>query len=104
MENNGHFSQLVIDNEVHIAWLEVHSGAELTITAAGKLTVDGSYTYSEGISLYGGFLHSDGKIIFKDIEIEFIANLAPVCLSQKTTYYSELHDYEFCVEASDFDR
>jgi hypothetical protein len=100
MENSGHFSQPVINDEVHIAWLEIHSGAELTIAATGQLTLEGTYTYSEGISIYGGNLSSDGEIIFKDIEAGFIAALSPICLSKKISFYSQLHGYEFCVVSS----
>jgi hypothetical protein len=99
-EYNGHFSQPVINAAVQVSWLEIHPGAELTITPSGQLTIDGSFTYSEGVSIYGGNIRSDGEIVFKDIDSEFIAKLDPVCLNQKTTYYSEIHGYEFCVVSS----
>lgn len=100
MENNGHFSQPVIDGEAIVAWVEIHAGASLSVTQTGSLTIDGEYTYSEGISIYGGKLDSGGEIILKDIDTEFIAKMEPVCLSQKITYYSSLHGCEFCVVSS----
>ncbi len=100
MDNNSHFSQPVINEEVHIVWLEIHAGAELTITTTGQLILDGSYTYSQGISMYGGNLSSEGEIIFKNIEAEYIANLSPINLSEKINYYSKLHGYEFSIVSS----
>ena len=98
--NSGHGAQPVIESNVHIAWLEIHSGAKLAISEGSQLILDGAYTYSEGISIYGGDLYSEGEILFKDIEFEFIANLSPVCLDPKVSYYSELYRYEFCVASS----
>lgn len=103
-ENNGHFAQPIIDSEIHVAWVEIHVGSSLSVTKNGKLLVDGEHTYSEGISIYGGDLASDGEIILKDINVEFIAAMQPVCLSQKITYYSTLHGYEFCVVSSEFSK
>ena len=97
MEYNGHFSQPVIDAAVQVAWLEIHPGAELTITSSGQLTIDGTFTYSEGISIYGGSISSAGEIVFKNIDATFIANLAPSLLEERTRYFSELHQYEFSV-------
>ena len=42
LRNNGHFAQPVIDREVHVAWVEIHAGAELTITSSGQLILDGT--------------------------------------------------------------
>jgi hypothetical protein len=100
MTHNGHFSQPVINTKVHIAWLEIYAGAELTLAPSGQLTLDGTYTYSEGISMYGGHLSSAGEIIFKDIEFEFIAALSPVCLGERVSFYSQSYGYEFSVVSS----
>ena len=101
-ENNGHFSQPVLDRAAQVASLEIGAGAELHITQNGKLVVDGAYTYSEGISMYGGKLVSEGAIILKDIEPEFIAKLDPVFQSLQVTYSSQSQDYEFSAASSDY--
>jgi hypothetical protein len=101
MENSGHFSQPVINGKVHIAWLEIHSGATLEVTNSGVLLVDGTYTYSEGISMHGGKLHSEGKIILKHIDVDNIAALQPLCLDHSSGYASGLYGYEFTIVSSD---
>ena len=101
MENNGHFSQPVIDKEVHIAWLEIHSRAALEVTKSGVLLIDGTDVYSEGISMYGGKLHSEGEIILKHIDVDNIAGLQPVCLDHTSSYASGLYGYEFTIVSSD---
>lgn len=100
MENKGHFAQPIIKDAVHIAWLEIHSGAKLSIQATGKLIIDGTYHYSEGISMYGGNLDSSGEIIFMGIKPAFIAQLAPLYQRKKIYFKSELYGYEVCVLSS----
>ncbi len=47
----------VIDESVQpIAVLEIESGANLTISNNGTLTIDGQYTYNYGIILFGDIL------------------------------------------------
>ncbi|MCB0661765.1 MAG: hypothetical protein KDC24_03415 [Saprospiraceae bacterium] len=70
-ENNGHFSMPIINESVTVAWIEIQSGASLTVAATGELIVDGSYTYSEGITLHGGSIFSDGNIVLISIEQDF---------------------------------
>lgn len=74
-ENNGHFSQPIIDSEVHVAWVKIGEGASLVINEAGQLTVDGEYTYSEGVSMFGGSLMVEGGLILKDIDMVFVADI-----------------------------
>lgn len=99
-ENNGHFSQPVLNGSTQIASMEIGSGAELRVSESGKLLLDGSATYSEGISMYGGKLVSEGEIVLKGISPEFIAQLNPVFQHQKVRYYSQSFGYEFCVVSS----
>ena len=101
--NNGHFKQPVISGEVQIAWLEILSGGNLTISNSGILTIDGSNTYSEGISIYGGAIHSDGEILFKGVELGFLEKNAPVCLERKYIYYSTAYQYNYSVVSTSFD-
>lgn len=95
LENNGHFAQPVIKGKAHVAWTEIYVGSSLYVDKTGTLLVDGEHADSEGISIYGGELVSDGKIILKDIDVEFIAAMQPICLNHKITYLSELYGFEF---------
>ncbi len=99
-EFNGHFAQPMIEGEARAAWVEIQAGGSLYVARTGQLTIDGAYTYSEGISIYGGKLESDGEIILKDIDQEILAKIKPICLKQEVTYYSTLHKYEFSVVSS----
>lgn len=98
-ENNGHFAQPIIEGEARAAWVEIHAGASLSISEAGQLTVDGEYTYSEGISIYGGNLVVKGNIILKNIGQEFIAALAHH-FQQEPEFFSETFGYDFSVVSS----
>ena len=66
--NSGHHAQPHINGAVTVAGIEIHSGANLTISETGELTVDGEYTYSEGVVNYGGKLINNGKVILKNID------------------------------------
>ena len=66
--NNGHFAQPVISNYVAIASVQIQSGASLTISGKGTLEIDGEFTYSNGIAMYGGFLFNNGKIMLSNVE------------------------------------
>lgn len=67
--NSGHFSQPEISNQVIIAALELQSNAELKVKPSGKLIIDGTYTYSEGISIYGGKLNNYGILELNNIDV-----------------------------------
>jgi len=97
MENNGHFSQAIIDSEVHINWLVLQSGAELRISESGKLLIDGTFQYSEGISMHGGSLISEGNIILKNIDDQYIAAMSPGFLKNKISLSSKQYGYEFYI-------
>lgn len=96
VENNGHFSQPIISSEVQVAWVKINVGASLTIAGSGQLTVDGEYTYSEGISIYGGDLTAKGKVVLKDIEMEFVADIAHL-MEQKPECFSAVYGPELSV-------
>ena len=70
LENTGHYAQPVLNEATEVAWVEIQSGGLLTITDRGVLTVDGRFTYSEGITIKGGKLISDGNIAFLGIDAE----------------------------------
>ena len=55
-----------------IAAIEIQSGTELNIESTGQLIIDGGLTYSEGITIYGGKIRSEGEIILKNIDERFI--------------------------------
>ncbi len=70
--NNGHNAQPVIANGVEVAAVELYAGAVLTITPNGYLAIDGTDTYSEGLSLFGGYLENKGKVTLSNIDEQFI--------------------------------
>lgn len=98
--NSGHFAQPIISDQVQVAWIEIRQGAALNISASGQLIIDGTDTYSEGISIYGGTIQSTGKIILKNIDRQFIEGCELIALSKQINYYSNPHDYEFSVVIS----
>jgi hypothetical protein len=72
--NNGHFSMPVIQSNVQIETIEIHSKANLTITEKGTLLLYGADLESDDIKLFGGYIHNTGRIIYEDFEAdEFIA-------------------------------
>lgn len=68
-ENTGHYSQPEINGKVVIASLELQSNARLKINSAGELLIDGTYTYTEGITMYGGKLNNLGKLELNNIDV-----------------------------------
>jgi hypothetical protein len=48
--------------------VKLHSGSSLTISGKGTLEIDGEFTYSNGIVMYGGFLFNNGKIMLSNVE------------------------------------
>lgn len=67
--NTGHNAQPVIEGKVVIACLELQSKALLSIKKSGNLIIDGTYTYSEGVLLYGGLLFNEGNVEIYNIDI-----------------------------------
>ena len=66
--NSGHNAQPVISDHVQVASINIMSNAKLTIRKTGDLLVDGTDTFSEGVSLRGGQIQVDGKIRLKNID------------------------------------
>jgi len=95
--NSGHQAQPILKDEVQIASLDIYSNAELVVTPDGKLIIDGEYTYSEGISIYGGKLSNKGEVVIKNIDKEFILKSQPVATEKANEYVSELFNYKFVV-------
>ena len=63
----------VIDTETSpIASLVVEGQATLTIAPTGKLLVDGSDTYNDGILLIG-YLVNEGALVIKDVALSAVA-------------------------------
>jgi hypothetical protein len=98
--DNGHYAQPIISSPVQIAEIVLQSGATLTISATGQLTVDGTHTYSRGIVMQGGTLTNEGEIMFKNIDEGIMARMEAVQLQQTTAYYSALYDFTFEVASS----
>ncbi|KAA3640130.1 MAG: hypothetical protein DWQ02_02505 [Bacteroidetes bacterium] len=69
LNNTGHYSQPEITGKVVIASLELQSNATLKIHPAGELLIDGTYTYTEGISMYGGKLNNLGTLELNNIDV-----------------------------------
>lgn len=65
--NTGHFAQPIINEHVEVASIEIYAGASLTIEANGKVLIDGSVSYTEGIVNYGGSLINEGQISLQHI-------------------------------------
>lgn len=61
-KNTGHNAQPIIEQSVHVASIQIHSGALLTIDGGADLLIDGTYTFSEGLSNYGGKIDNAGII------------------------------------------
>lgn len=66
--NSGHNAQPVINKDVTIAGIEIHTGATLTILNNATLSIDGKYTYSEGLVSYGGEIINNGVLLQINIE------------------------------------
>ncbi len=69
LENTGHSSQPVISGKVVITALELQSNAQLKIDSTGELIIDGTHTYTEGISMYGGKLDNLGTLELNNIDV-----------------------------------
>lgn len=54
--HTGHYAQPVIEQEVEVASIQVHTGASLTIKTGGQLLIDGEYAKQEELTLFGGTL------------------------------------------------
>ena len=68
IEMIGHLAQPVINDYASVATVKLHSGSSLTISGKGTLEIDGEFTYSNGIVMYGGFLFNNGKIMLSNVE------------------------------------
>ncbi|MDF1865624.1 MAG: hypothetical protein P1U70_12370 [Saprospiraceae bacterium] len=68
--NSGHNAQPIVENFVEVASIEVQANAQLTIEANAELIVDGSFTYSEGISLYGGEVINKGTVHLYSLSVD----------------------------------
>lgn len=68
--NSGHNAQPVIEEMVEVASIEVQANAQLTIEGNGALIIDGSFTYSEGISLYGGEVINKGTVHLYSLSVD----------------------------------
>lgn len=99
-ENTGHFSQPVLDGTAQIASVEIGPGAELHIAETGQLVVDGTHTYSEGISIYGGKLVADGIVILKHAVLDRLVETEPVVLKKRVLYQSTSYDNAVSVVTS----
>lgn len=65
--NGGQFSTPFINEQVVVAQLEIHHNAGLHIAPKGQLIIDGTYTYSTGLSNFGGTLIVEGVIEYINI-------------------------------------
>lgn len=78
--NSGHNAQPKIQNKIEVASIEIQNGATLSIKPNGELIIDGEFTYSNGISIFGGQLLNNGLIEIKNIgnfdEASFLNALA----------------------------
>ena len=99
-DNNGHFAQPVLKESVQVASINIGPRAELQITETGKLIVDGTDTYSEGISIYGGKLTSDGTIILKSIKNDDMADTPPIEIKKVVLVESVQFDSTFSAVTS----
>ena len=84
--NTGHFGQPIIDKMIQIASLEIQSGATLRVTKTGSLLIDGTDTYSKGITIYGGELISEGEIVLKNIDTKYLDELAIDASNMEVVY------------------
>jgi hypothetical protein len=66
--NTGHFAQPVVEESVEVGSIELHAGANLTITESGEVLVDGSDFYTIGIVSFGGTLINQGVISLINID------------------------------------
>lgn len=68
--NSGHNAQPVITENVEVASIEIQANAQLTIEENGELIIDGSFTYSEGISVYGGEVINKGTVHLYSLSVD----------------------------------
>lgn len=68
--NSGHNAQPVITEKVEVASIEVQANAQLTIKKDAELIIDGSFTYSEGISVYGGEVINKGTVHLYSLSVD----------------------------------
>ncbi len=94
--NSGHQAQPIIKRNENVASIEIQAGAKLTIEEAGKLTIDGEYTYSEGITLRGGSIVNNGEIylynldiVLTDNHLESLQNCGSLYVDNKTFLKSQ---------------
>ena len=66
--NSGHHALPVIKKAVEVAGIEIHNNSKLTIEQGGSLKIDGLYTATDGIQLFGGELINKGKLELKNID------------------------------------
>ena len=94
-ENNGHFAQPILNESAKVAWIEIYAGSSLTIAENSTLIIDGQYTHSEGISIFGGSLNVKGRIQIKDVDSQFIAHYNIDGLPNTTVFSSEMKNNRF---------
>ena len=96
--NTGHNAQPVIKDPITVNAVEIHPNAKLVIASTGQLVIDGEYFYSEGISIMGGKLESEGRISLRNIDANSIMKVQPTAVNEKTgEFYSEKYGYSFTV-------
>jgi hypothetical protein len=59
--HTGHHAQPVIDQEVEVASIQVHTGAKLTIKIGGEILVDGESSNPHELGLFGGVVILENK-------------------------------------------
>jgi len=80
--NTGHQAHPVIDESVEVAGIEIYGQASLTITNAGEILIDGSFTYTNGIVNYGGKIFNAGVIQLNSIEGYSYKNLQKMMIGE----------------------
>jgi len=68
--NSGHNAQPEIKQEIEIAGLDILNNAKLTILKNGNLKINGLYTATNGIQLFGGELINFGNLELSNIDSE----------------------------------
>lgn len=66
--NSGHHALPVIKEEVEVAGIEIYNNAKLIIEQGGTLKIDGLYTATDGIQVFGGELINKGKLELRNID------------------------------------
>lgn len=67
--NTGHYAQPEISGKVIVTSIELQSKSLLKINESGTLIIDGTYTYSQGILIFGGRLLNNGTLSFNNVDV-----------------------------------